>query len=80
VSRLALPLLQALASSSVPTDQRLVGQFIKDVAMVTDFLGQLWQQSSATLLDGLRQLFAIISATEGPEPSVCLGSLGSLIK
>ena len=74
--RLAVPLLHALASIPIPANQRLLHQFVKDVSYVTNFLQELWKQStSAMLLDCLRDLFHIISAVEGPEPSVCLGSI-----
>lgn len=75
-TRLAVPLLHALAAIPIPADERQVHQFIADVSYVTDFLQELWKQStSAMLLDCLRDLFHIISAMEGPEPSVCLGSV-----
>lgn len=81
-SRLALPLMHVLASCQIPNEERQVGQFLKDVAYITDFLQQMWQQSTTsinTLLDCLRELFNIISASQGPEPSVCLASLVRLI-
>ncbi|KAK7098092.1 ubiquitin carboxyl-terminal hydrolase 38-like isoform X2 [Littorina saxatilis] len=78
--RLALPLMQALASVQIPADEHKVHQFIKDVTLVTDFLQQIWSQSTSTLpLDRLRDLFNIISALDGAEPSVCLGSVVRLI-
>lgn len=77
-SRLAVPLLRVLASNPIPPNQMHVCHFIKDVTAVSDFLNRLWSLEStltSVLVDCLREIFHIISAVEGPEPSVCLGAV-----
>lgn len=77
-ARLALPLLRVLAANTIPSDQVLVCQFVKNVSAVAEFLQLIWSQPNtptSVLIDSLREIFLIISATEGPEPSLCLGAV-----
>ncbi|KAK7476728.1 hypothetical protein BaRGS_00032021 [Batillaria attramentaria] len=76
-ARLAIPLLHTLASNPIPAEEELVFQFIKDVSTLSEYLKQIWSQANGptVLMDSLKELFQIISAVDGPEPSVCLGSV-----
>ncbi|XP_076467418.1 ubiquitin carboxyl-terminal hydrolase 38-like isoform X2 [Babylonia areolata] len=78
--RVALPLMRVLATHHIPTDEQLVYRFIVDITSLTDVLQQVWKESSLkVLLNCLQELFNIISAVDGPEPSVALGALVRLI-